>query len=204
MKINENDLSRIATAVKVAEQNTSGEIVPVILKQSDLYPAAHFRLSLVVGITFAIGCYYGYEFEDPITLLWFQLPGMLIGYLLAYIPQIKRAFSTGQELSEESYQRAVQVFHEHNVSMTRDRTGIMIFITLLERKVYIMADAGINQQVADDYWDQMVATLVESIKNGRAVEGLEEAIKECGNSLSSAFPRQSDDQNEISDDLVTE
>jgi putative membrane protein len=203
-KISDESRKKIELAVEQAEATTSGEIVPVILKQSDLYPAGHFRLALVIGVIFSLIYYYGFEFEDSLGLIWVQLPGMLLGYLLAYLPFVKRLVTTSSELQEESYQRAVQVFHEHQVSMTRDRTGIMIFISLLERRVLVMADAGINQSVAPDYWDQIVKRMVDQIKQGDEVGAMVEAIGECGKSLSSSFPRKPDDTNEVKDQLITD
>ncbi|MBT3235819.1 MAG: hypothetical protein HN353_07700 [Bdellovibrionales bacterium] len=203
-RVDDSSRKKIEQAVAKAELQTSGEIVPVILKQSDLYPAAHFRLALVVGVIFSLIYYYRFDFDDPIALIWVQIPGMLLGYLVAFIPFFKRLLTTKSELQEESHQRAIQIFHEHQVSMTRDRTGIMIFISLLERRVLVLADAGINQQVAANYWDQLVATLVGRIKEGREIEGIIEAIEECGKALSNSFPRKDDDTNEISDQLVTD
>jgi putative membrane protein len=88
--------------------------------------------------------------------------------------------------------------------MTKDRTGIMIYISLLERKVEVLADAGINEQVDADYWDKLVATLLIQISEGKIVDGLVHAISECGKSLEKSFPIQSDDLNEITDDLITD
>ena len=58
MKINEQEKTLIEEAINKAESKTSGEIVPVILAQSDFYPAAHFRLALLCGILFSLICYF--------------------------------------------------------------------------------------------------------------------------------------------------
>ncbi len=203
MKISDKDKKFLKEAIAKAESKTSGEIVPVILEKSDFYPAAHFRLALVIGILFSFICYYTYDFDDPIMLLWIQIPGMITGYLLAYLTPLKRFFTSKAEMQEEVFQRALEVFYKNEVSMTKDRTGIMIFISLLERKVEVLADCGINEQVEKDYWNTLVASLISKIKDGQIIEGLGEAITECGRSLESSFPIKSDDTNEISDDLIT-
>jgi len=204
MKINEREKELIKEAIKKAESNTSGEIVPVILDQSDFYPAAHFRLSLLFGIIFALICYYTYDFDDPIILIWIQVPGMILGYLLAFIPFLKRQLISNAEMQEEVYQRALQVFYENKVSMTKDRTGIMIFISLLERRVEVLADCGINEKVEKDYWNNLVNWLIKKIKEGNKIEGLVSAIDTCGKSLMEFFPIKEDDTNEVSDELITE
>lgn len=204
MKLTIEDKALIKKAIVSAETKTSGEIVPVILSKSDFYPAAHFRLALIMGILFSFICYYTVDFEDPIMLLWIQIPGMITGYLLAHIAFVKRLFTTKSEMNEEVYQRALEIFHNHSVSMTKDRTGIMIYISLLERKVEVLADSGISQKVDKDYWDKLVATLLIQIAEKKLVKGLASAISECGKSLEESFPIQSDDTNEISDDLITD
>ncbi len=204
MKISETDKEIISEAIKTAESKTSGEIVPVILGSSDFYPAAHFRLALIMGILASLICYYTYDFNDPIMLLFIQLPGMVVGYLLAYLNFFKRLFTSQSEMDEEVFQRALEVFYKNKVSMTKDRTGIMIFISLLERKVEILADCGINEKVEKEYWNNMLNNLLSKIKTNDITSGLAEAIAECGRSLEKSFPIKGDDTNEISDDLVTD
>jgi putative membrane protein len=204
MQITDKDKEIIKNAIKEVELTTSGEIVPVILKQSDFYPAAHFRLALIMGILFSIVCYYSYDFDDPIALIWIQIPGMLLGYLLAYIPFVKRIFTTSREMQEEVYQRSLEVFYENKVSMTRDRTGIMIFISLLERKVEVLADCGINEKVESNYWNDLVQALSSQISKGNMIDGVVSSIKTCGEKLTTSFPAKDDDTNEITDELITD
>ena len=204
MKVTETDKNLISEAIKKAEAKTSGEILPVILKQSDFYPAAHFRFALIMGILFSIIFYYNYDFDDPIFLLWAQFPGILIGYALAFLPFFKRLFTTKAEMDEEVHQRAVGVYFENKVSITRDRTGIMIFVSLLERKVKILADCGINEKVEKNYWNEIVNTLVSDIAKDKKIEGMVSAIESCGKGLMESFPIKSDDSNEISNKLITD
>ena len=204
MNISQTDKVLITAAIKKAEAKTSGEILPVILKQSDFYPAAHFRLAIVMGVLVSIIFYYTYDFDDPIALLWVQFPGMILGYALAFLPFFKRLFTTNAEMNEEVHQRAIELYFENQVSMTRDRTGIMIFVSLLEHKVEVLADSGINAKVEKNYWNELVAKLVSSIASGKKVEGMVSAIETCGKSLQDEFPIKSDDANEVSDHLITD
>ena len=194
----------IKEAVGKAESHTSGEILPVILKQSDFYPAAHFRLALVMGVLFSLVFYNTYDFNDPITLIWVQFPGMILGYALAFFPFFKKLFTTNAEMNEEVHQRAIEVYFENKVSMTRDRTGIMIFVSLLEHKVEVLADCGINQKVEKNYWNDLVKNLVSEIASGKKVEGMISAIESCGNSLKGSFPIKADDTNEVANHLITD
>ncbi|WP_372652843.1 TPM domain-containing protein [Halobacteriovorax sp.] len=204
MNLTNKDKEFIKNVIRETELKTSGEIVPVILSKSDFYPAAHFRLALFFGLLVGVLTYNYYDFDDPIVIIWAQIPGMILGYLLAYIPLLKRFASTANELQEEVYQRALEVFHESNVSKTKDRTGIMIFISLLEKRVEVMADIGISSKLPKDYWQDIVSKLIVNIRLGQTVKGLSESISECGGKLVEYFPIEHDDENEICDELITD
>jgi putative membrane protein len=204
MNISKQDKNLIAEAVKQAEGLTAGEIVPVILKQSDFYPAAHFRLCLIFGILAGLITYQSYDFDDPLVLLWAQIPGFILGYFLAYIPVLKRMMTPKNKMAEEVRQRAIEVFYEQNVSNTKDRTGIMIYVSLLERKVEILADCGINEKVEPDHWHNLMSKLVIDIKSETLRVGLVKAIMACGQTLSHHFPLQDDDTDELANELITD
>lgn len=204
MKITNADKEKITNIIKEAELKTSGEFVPVILNNSDHYPAAHYRLALIISGALSIGTYYFLDLTDPIILLWASLAGLLTGYLLAFIPFIKKIFITKEEINEETYQRALQAYFELGVTHTKRRTGVMIFLSLLEKRVFILADAGINEVVAKDYWNDQIAVLTNSLKQGDVVIGMEKVIEQIGEKLKENFPITDDNKNEISNTLVTE
>ncbi len=205
MKISKAQKERIEQAIKEAESKTSGEIVPVILGKSDSYPAAHFRAAIFFSLTTALLYYYSwFDLDDPMILLWCQIPGLLLGYMLAYISRVKRFFSTSGEIKEEVHQRAIEAFFKNNLHTTQFRTGILIMISLLEKRVEILADSGINEKVKKKQWKGTVEVLSARIRKGEIVDGMVQAISECGILLAEHFPIQEGDVNELSDSLVTD
>jgi putative membrane protein len=202
MKISENEKQLVKKAIEKAEGNTSGEILPVILKSSDMYPAAHFRGALLLSAISSFLTYLFIDFDDPIVLIWAQIVGLLVGYLLAFIPAIKRILITQREVDEEVYQKALEVFFEHNVSQTVDRTGILILVSTLEHKIEVLADCGINSKVDENYWNDIVKKLIIDIKNKQFIPGICKAIEDCGKKLEENFPRKENDTNEIKDELI--
>ena len=205
MNFSKEDQIKVEEAIKTIELTTSGEIVPAIFRQSDFYPASHFRLSLFVGLLIpSLLLFFTDIVQTPTEVLWYQIPGIVIGYYLAYIPQLKRFFSTKAEKLEEVHQRALQAFFENNLHTTKERTGILIMISVLEHRVEILADKGINDKVPKDTWNKILAPLVYSLKNDRLGEGLVQTIVECGKVLSMHFPIQEDDKNELSNKIVTD
>lgn len=204
MKISKNDREKISEAIRLAEGHTSGEIVPVILSQSDFYPAAHFRLAIILSVSFSLITYYAYDFLDPFILIWMQIPGLILGYLLGFIPSVKALFTTKNEMEEEVHQKAIEVFYHNKVSKTKDRTGIMIFVSLLEHRVEVIGDIGINAVVPANFWEDLVKDLTQSIGKGHITEGIIAAIETCGNSLKGSFPIQKDNTNEVPNNLITD
>jgi putative membrane protein len=88
------------------------------------------------------------------------------------------------------------------VFATRDRTGILIFLSLLEHKVRVLGDSGINAKVQQSDWDGVTQLIVSGIRERRATDGLVAAIRECGRLLDAhGFRRRSDDKDELSDNL---
>ncbi len=202
MKISENEKQLVKNTIEKAEKNTSGEILPVILKSSDMYPAAHFRGALLLSAICSFLTYLFIDFDDPIVLIWSQIIGLLAGYLLAFIPAIKRILITQREIDEEVYQKALEVFFEHHISQTVDRTGILILVSTLEHKIEVLADCGINSKVDKNYWNDIVEKLIIDIKNKQFIPGICRAIEDCGKKLEESFPRKENDTNEIKDELI--
>ena len=84
---------------------------------------------------------------------------------------------------------------------TELRNGVLIYLAVEDRKLAILGDAGINLKVPKDFWDSTRDLMVSNFKEGRYTEGLSEGIKLAGNQLKEHYPYQSDDVNELSDDI---
>ncbi|MDX2438077.1 MAG: hypothetical protein QNL88_13630, partial [Acidobacteriota bacterium] len=74
-------------------------------------------------------------------------------------------------------------FVEEEVFDTRDRTGILVFLSLCEHRAVILADAGINRSVPDGTWQTLVDDLVAGIKAGRAADAMKKTVIRCGEVL---------------------
>ncbi len=204
----EAEKARIAEAVREAEQATSGEIVPYVVGHSDRYPEAGHRagaaLAFVVLLTFAM--------INLFTDLWlpFGIAECAVAAILAYglgnliglFTGVKRHVVSGSSKQSRVDERAALAFLTEEVFATRDRTGVLIFISLLERRVRILGDSGINAKVSQEQWDSIVAHLVARMRAGSAADGLIEAISACGRLLEEhGLAIRSDDTNELDNTL---
>ena len=202
--LTQSELDRISDAVHEVEKQTTGEIVPMIVGQSDDYPGARWRLAIVTALLSGALAYFFLDDFDPVWILWAQIPGLYIGYWLGSFGDVLRPFLVSSKIDEEVHQRAVQAFFSHNLHATKDRTGILVMASLLEHRVEILADTGINAKVPRDTWQKILNDMIGKIKSGDLTEGFCIAVRECGEVLAKDFPGTHENPNEISDRVILE
>jgi putative membrane protein len=106
--------------------------------------------------------------------------GAALGWLVAQVPAVRRALA-GQAVMELRVRRRAGVaFLGEEVFATRDRTGILLFLSLFEHRVVVLGDAGINARVEQAEWEGIVQTVVEGIHAGRPGPAVAAAVRECG------------------------
>jgi putative membrane protein len=206
------DLERIKAAVHQAESKISGEIVPVFVEKSGFYSVANYRAAVVSGalvfLLVVLSDRYmpALAIYDPLLIFLLVVMFSLVGALISnYVDLIKRIFIPQQHLDRATRQRAETAFLQEEVFNTRHRTGIMIFISFFEREVMVIADRGISKVVEQKEWDQMVQGIIQNIRKGKVVDGIDAAILRCGEILlEKGFLKTADDVNELKDDLRIE
>lgn len=97
--------------------------------------------------------------------------------------------------------RSLVVFKHLKLNETKLRNGVLIYLAIKDHKFAILGDEGINKVVEDDFWNDVKDLMLSHFKEGRFTEGLEQGIQRCGEKLKTYFPYQSDDINEIPDEI---
>ena len=186
-----------------AEATTSGEIVTMVVDRSDSYREAETLGAMLcaafVALVIAIASRH--------VTIWTYLPLVIILFfpsrsLILRVPSFQRPFIGRRRFHEAVRERAVRAFYEKGLYRTRHETGILIFISLFERKVWILGDRGINARISPDSWRFLARTLTDGIKNGRACEALCAVVAGCGEELTRHFPKEADDTNELPDEII--
>jgi uncharacterized membrane protein len=101
-------------------------------------------------------------------------------------------------------QRSLFIFDKLKLNETQLRNGVLIYLAIKDHKFAILGDKGINDVVEDNFWNDVKDLMLNQFKEGRFAEGLEQGIMRCGEKLKAYFPYQSDDINEIPDDISYE
>ncbi len=217
ISLSQSDQEEIAAAVKAAESNTSGEIATAFIKESDNYAVYELIFAVFCGFFyFVIAMFFSDSVEQTIrSMTWDYSPQYLLSfygfstflvigifYLLANLSFIDRLVVPRKVMQRKVSQRAVRHFMESGVYNTKDRTGILIFISNLEHRVELLADTGINEKIPQQKWDSIVAHIVAGVKTGNLTKHLTEAITQCGELLAEHYPIQQDDENELNDGIA--
>ena len=205
----ELDQDRIREAVAAAERATSGEIVPYVVARSGRYEVALWRGAAIGAVLVAVaglvagavydgwGLNWLYAAEGMLALL---VLGALAGALVAWWAPVRRALAGRRRMDESAARRAAQAFVEEEVFDTRDRTGILLFVSLFEHRLLVLGDAGINAKVGPDEWVEVVALARDGIRRGAPTDGLVAAIERCGELLHRrGVEIRHDDSDELSD-----
>ncbi len=202
--LSKQDREKIENAVREAEKNTSGEIVPMVVSRSYHYPLSDviggivfaFPLSLIltyfIGGWLWIGDFNLWLFLGIIAVLF-----IIFHQIIKRSSGLKRLFISDREMDEEVEEAAITSFFGEGLYRTRDETGILVFISIFEHKVWVLADRGINEKVKKGQWDEIVSMIINGIKNNNQAEAISKAIDEMGRILKEHFPIKADDTDEL-------
>jgi len=221
LDITDADRTKIENAVKTAEAKTSGEIVPLVVQRSANYDSLRLRGALfglsiggLLGCLFTVAQIPGPDSFEVLTLSLKTLSllivptligGFIGGALLDRSVGFLRLIMPEDVIDDAIRTRAQRAFLEHELFNTRDRTGILIMVSLDERRVTVLSDTGINSVVPETTWDACVTLVLDGIKRGDFGAGMAEAIERCGQIVTDAgFEIRDDDTNELSNTLQVE
>lgn len=210
--LSEADLERVRRAVGEAEQRTSGEIVPYVVERSGSYEVAVWRgasgaalLAMGLGVLllqFYDGWGLGWLYTNWGMALLASLAGVVGAALAAAVAPLKRLLVGAGQMAVRVHRRASLAFLEEEVFQTRDRTGILLFVSLFEHRIEVLGDTGISEQVSDDEWIEIVDTIRAGIKEDHFADGLVEAVGMCGRLLEKkGLAIRPDDTDELPDDV---
>lgn len=209
--LSEDERKKVRNCVAKTEKTTSGEIVPMVVTASYHYPMAEMIgglvLSLLTAVIVTLIVMVRKSWGGITALDMWLFPAVFaVAFVVFYelvknVLFLKRLLITKDEMKEEVDEAALKSFYGKGLTNTRDRTGILIYISVFERLAYVLADEGINAKVNSKVWQEVVDIVVKSIKNRRQADGICEAVKKCGELIEKNFPIKPDDTNEL-DNLI--
>ncbi len=200
--IEDGDRQRIEVAISAAEARTRGEFVTVVARIADdyLYVSILWAALLALSVP-GVALFIHWPFLDAHTYAAQILVFMTAAVLLRWRPLMMLVIP--RSLKHRRARRlAREQFFSHNLHQTRERTGVLLFVSIAERYVEIIADRGIHAAVDEAAWRDIVRAFVGCVRAGRVADGFVEAVGRCGDLLAAHFPAGDADVNELSDHLI--
>jgi putative membrane protein len=224
-----DDLGRIEAAVRAAEARTTGEIYCVVADESSDYHATPLAwaagvallapaLLLLGGVHVTapdlnmFGGWTADQVEDVgeataraalIGTLVLQGVLFVATLIVASLAPVRRTLTPRGLKRERVRQRAEEQFLAKNLAATRERTGVLIYVSAAERMAELLADEAIHGKVDSAVWANAMDALTEGLKRGRPADGFVAAIGQCAEVLARHFPARPDDNpNELPDAVV--
>ena len=102
---------------------------------------------------------------------------------------------------KDALERAKEVFYFLKMDETKQQNGVLFYVAVADKKFSILGDKNIDNAVPDDFWNSIKNNVIQQFSNGNYVDGLKQGIAETGQKLKEFFPYQSDDSNELSDEI---
>lgn len=187
--------------VKKVEQATDAELVTVLAPASDGY---RFIPTLWAALLAMLTPLLVHELDFWIAwheILMSQWAIWLLLTLLFQWTPIKMRLVPASVKRQRAALMARLQFIEQGLHRTRERLGVLIFVSLAEHYVEILVDDGVARHIDNQVWQEIIDEFVAQVKRGKVEDGFVECVRRTGEILSDAFP-PTHERNELPDDLV--
>ncbi len=210
--LTEAEKDALERRIRTAESGTRGEIVTVIARASDGYRYIPTLWAALAALSVPL-LYYLYErfahggwgeaASDPLARVWAIQALVFLGLgALFQIPRVRVALVPKAVRDARAARCAREQFFALGLHRTELATGTLVFVSLAEHYVEILADAGVAERVEQGVWDETVAEFVRLVRAGRTAEGFDVAVDRCGEVLREHFPHDTGSPNELPNRLI--
>lgn len=197
------EVERVREAIREAERRTVGEILPVVVERSDDHPQADFLASVLFLLVGTALFEPVLPFDHPLLLVLCQLALGAAGLgLVRLAPDLKRSFVSEDRATEMAEEQAFQEFFRNGLHKTEAQTGVLLFVSLFERRVIVLGDEGIAAKVDAGFWQGVDEAVLDGVARGDLAGGLVAGIERVGAVLAEHFPWREGDRNEIPDRVI--
>ncbi|UXP32785.1 hypothetical protein N6H18_02260 [Reichenbachiella agarivorans] len=208
----DQDKAVVKSAIESLEKESSGEIVIYFARSSDDYLEACWKLAAILSVS-------GLAIMGTMSWLWllpedltifstsiYLLSLVALGFLVpAIVPTLRLGFIPRTVIAHRVLTKARDMFLQEEVFTTIDRTGILIYVSELERSVQVLGDKGINAKIEANDWNEVVGLVIAGIKSDQTAKGIANAVLKCkALLLENGFVVREDDTNELSDEIRIE
>lgn len=201
----------VTAAVRAAEARTGGELVVVVVERSDGYAQAAWKAATLgaLGAALIAAAIHARLGLWGLGWVWTALPavaGAALGYLAAHFSEgLRRWLLAPQVLEARVQARAAQAFRSEGVGRTSDRMGVLVLVSLFERRAVVLPDLAVGARVAEGDWPAVTDALAAAIAGRGVGPALCESVERLADVLSRhGFAPRPGDGDELGDAVRVE
>jgi len=196
------DKAAMLQAVQQVEARSGAEVVVIVRPRSGSYLHADLAAAIAFGCaTLWFLLFAPWEFLQWEILAGPLAIGALAGLLCARVPPLRRALTRPAERRDRVRAAARAAFVEKGVGRTRQRTGVLVYLSLLERSAEVVADSGVLDRVSSDAWTAAAGAIDASLRQSLDGPAVAARIAALAVVLETAVPHPDDDVNELPDGI---
>ncbi len=200
--LNDDSKRALSEAVRAVEAESSAELVVAVRARSGSYLHADLIAGILVGLAaLAFLLFSRWEFD----LIWFvvdpALAGLLGGWIASRSALVRRALTPHRTRRRQVETAARATFLERRVHGTAGRTGILLYVSVLEREAAVVADVGVEPLAASESWKRAVAEIEAAVRRGEDGVAVAERVKGLAELVAPALARQADDVDELANEV---
>ncbi len=194
--------TKIEQVIQDAEKQTRLEIVVMFARQSAYTGHVIHLLWAYLFIFLFLLMSLSYEFlihdlQTHWTVLISLGLSILIAWPLSKMGWVKRLLCPLRDELKAVAEKAELQFYRSDFHKTAGATGVLIYVSLLEKRAIVLADREISKQVPEDFWQMPLSQLVAGFKAGSVDQGIKAAIGEIASLGAKHYPAQAGNPNEI-------
>ena len=202
-----SERQKVTEAITKVEKTTRGEIVAVAARQSDdyIHVPLHIAAALALALPFCGVAFNHYFPWYAIGMSWLfvsQLGIFIVAALLLSLPALRYHITPRRLMQKYASRNASHQFLALNTGSTQGRTGVLMFVSILERYVEIIGDTGITSKVDKQIWQRIVDDMLPLLKQHKTSDAMILAVERCGAELAQYFPPGKTNPNELPDRFI--
>lgn len=203
MKLSDTDRLLLRDAVRAVESKSRAEIVLSVRPRSGAYSRGPLLFGALVGWLFLGFQLFSSTYEFSLAAIFLEpvMLGVAMTALASSLPDFTRILTSPKKRGESVERAARATFLERGVGLTRERTGVLIYVSLLEREARVIADKGVTDTVPPEIWRAAARRVERLCREARNAGSLAFAIQEFGEPLGAEMPARADDTNELPDGM---
>lgn len=213
--INQNDQLEIEQKIAEIESKSSAEIICAIATESGRYDQAESIIGLLFSLLFlavAESVYSSFEIEsytgEPVLIPFgWQTFAIVFGFFIGLTATslwkpLRSVFVLSSEKNDEVLRAANHIFFTQRIRSTAQQNGMLIYISLFERKIVVRADDGILKIISENELNSIIQSIIPTLKNKKWKNTFLSILNLIEPKLVEDLPLKNDDRNELSNNLL--